>query len=368
MPIVLATRSSLLLTVLALSSAEWAGNHADDAHGQLALRYKTTALQELGAQLTREDHAEESLLTCVLQASLEIASGSCSTWLRHLRGAAAIISALRRYIRDDVVQFAAQYFSFRSTLLSTTGLGGSNEWPCEWTFGHATGAGAGTSSPIAPCPAMPWPAPGNATDTDEELMVDDHIGCPPRLVATIGELSVFTALNSALSLQAAEDVQDVMETSINIDARLHNMCFSGPEVGRDYLLKSAECFRTAARVYLRLACLHLPLVNSEIVQLQTELLRDLTCVISDRQPRRSFPMWPLFIASCVCSSDEQRDTIMHLFTVLDGQWPISNISTVWRAVSTIWKTRDLTLTSPPAAAYQDWQRIISQFGWKLALS
>lgn len=31
-------------------------------------------------------------------------------------------------------------------------------------------------------------------------------------------------------------------------------------------------------------------------------------------------MWPLFIAGCACFSDEQRKTVLGLFSILDSKW------------------------------------------------
>ncbi|KAJ9654907.1 hypothetical protein H2201_008917, partial [Coniosporium apollinis] len=153
---------------------------------------------------------------------------------------------------------------------------------------------------------------------------------------------------------------------LSIERELKDLHFETSEPDNDYLINSAQCFKLATQIYLRLVAFNGGISSEQIQTTHAKLLDELRLVIHERQRRRSFPLWLLFIAACACSEDTDRKIVMDLFFTINSKWPISNIATVLKAITTIWQGRDLGATS--SSWRQDWQETIEKFGWKLSLS
>lgn len=355
MPHILLAQGPLLSTVLAMSAAEWGQNVVTNGKDYRALsaQYKVRALGELQRSLCDGGNAEESLLTCVLMSSLEIASGSRPAWLRHLHGAVALLDSFATTIDPSVTKFALDYFRFRYILLKTTEPRPHTEQPVpadapEASYDHAMTCLVKAES------SLPFL-------DDFRTLIDEHTGCSMEVVDIINQI---TALSLAVGQNNRQETRDHLYSEGQVlEHKIRQMNLDAPS---EYLVKSAECFKIAAQIYLRLVCFDTSITHPSILEPHQDLLDLLSSTIVEGQPRRSFPMWPLFIAGCTCSSDDQRKTVLDLFTILDGQWPISNIAAVWKAVRTVWQARDLSAS--PLSCKHDWQEIIHKFGWKLALS
>jgi hypothetical protein len=321
----------LLSAVLAISAAELAQNVPNGRGYQaLSVQYKVRALHELQQALLDSQGSEGNLLTCVLLASLDIAHGSCPTWLHHLQGALALLESFGTSIDPNVADFVLQYFRFRYILMETTQPSHEDD-PYRQ--------------------AMATLARAEASLAHARKSVDEQIGCSMDLVDIINEIS-------SLSTQISKDDD---AKGKEIEQRIDRL--PPQDSADDYLSKSAESFKIATQIYLRLVCYNTPITHPSILEPHEALLLCLSDIIVEGQ-RRSFPMWPLFLAGCACSSDQQRKVVLDHFALLDSQWPISNISAVWNALKLIWHTRDLHASS----ANQDWREVVHKFGWKLSLS
>lgn len=345
LPTILLQDGPLRSTILSLSSAE----RTRDSYDRVALHYKQRALNDLQRTLSDPHHAGENLMACVLQASLEIASGSRPAWLHHLSGSLAILKAFRSFIDDEAASFALSYFYLRYNLLRTTlelspGTRPENE--------HITQLEVLTQERL-----------DNRLDQVGVSVVDKHLGCSIELLSLISRISELSA--EARTAALADGLQ---KRTFLLEHRLHNATFTCVDPDYEYLLTSAETFKLAARIYLRLVCWKICIQDEEVVRLQERLLETLACVLGETQPRRSFPMWPLFIAGCVSSQETHRKAVADMFTTINGKWPVSNISTVWRALQTIWKSRDLDASTADSTEHQDWQQVIEKFRWRLALT
>lgn len=348
-PRILQHEGPLLSTVLAMSAAEWGQNMAFDRrdYGALSMHYKVRALGELQNDLSDLHNSETNLLTCVLLASLEIAQGSRPTWLSHLQGALALLDSFGTTIDPTVAQFALQYFRFRYILMETTRQRSS---PDE-SYDQAMASLARAEESI--------PRPQSTG------LIDEQIGCSMELVEVINKISALSLLwREADGAWAKEHLQ---ARGLEIEEKIASLSAQYTNTGDEYLVKSGESFRIATYIYLRLVCYNTALTHQSILELHAELLSCLSDIIVERQARRSFPMWPLFLAGCTCSSDDERKVILNHFALLDNKWPISNISAVWNAVRTVWNTRDLISPAAPCVN-QDWREVIHKFGWKLSLS
>ncbi|VUC22007.1 unnamed protein product [Clonostachys rosea] len=354
MPRILNSQGPLQSTVLAMSAGEWRDKPV--AHGragfELSAYYKSRALGELQRSLWENQCAEENLLTCVLLASLDISHGSRATWLRHLHGAFALLEKFSPTIDPEVSTFALKYFRFRYTLLQTTHPriipacysltdSAANEMH-EMTHWFMDDLGA--------------PSSNNA--------IDEHTGCSSVIADIIAQISTLALQSNANSI-SREKIQNVAH---HLEHRLSVIGSTPPATDDAYLANSAESFRYAAHIYLLLACFDMPIKHASVIDLHHILMDYLTLIIVKDQKRRLFPMWPLFIAGCTCSCDEQRKAVIDLFTILEDQWPVSNVSAVWSVLRTIWQARDLSVACQPTTKRLDWQDIIHRFGWKLSLT
>ncbi|KAI9154890.1 hypothetical protein HJFPF1_07450 [Paramyrothecium foliicola] len=342
--------------VLAMSVMEWGlkdtGSLNDAA--MIAGQYKLRALRQLHQTLECRERAEESLLACILLASAEISQGSDAAWLQHVRGALAILDASGDKINAALAGSVLRYCQLRYVLLRTTERQ--------------------SSSHLLQKPE----SNGNerldrllltrfASDKHSRELVDPQLGCSLEMLDLICQISMIecdsTETHPSLTLRDAYHTlglsleRGILELAVVI---AHDM--------DEYLAQSSECFRIAALIYLQLAVFRTPLNNQKINMLHKTLLNYLGKVISKQcQSRRSFPMWPLFVAGCTSLLDEQRKSVLQLFELLEGKWPVSNISTVSRVLWTIWQTRDLD-ASITSCRPDDWRQTIEKFGWKLSLS
>ncbi|KAL3456157.1 fungal-specific transcription factor domain-containing protein [Aspergillus heterothallicus] len=340
-PRVLHRQGPLRYMVMALSTAEW--SQRSDPHGpsyrSISICYKIRALKELQERFSIAEHAEENLLTCLLMSSLEIAEGSQPAWLQHLQGAFALLDNFAAWINPEISTFASTYFRFRYIMMETTGPKVLNDF---WQ---------GSSS-----------APLMVIDATLHHRVEELIGCPIEVVDIINEITTFS-----ITMRSGRGILPHAQGQL-FERRLKHLALNTHRLGvNEYLLLSTDAFQTAAQIYLRLVCYKMPITDSSILQLHETLCMRLQGVIVEGGPRRSFPMWPLFIAGCTAANDAQRKIIIELFGVVNSQWPISNISAVGTAVRTIWHSRDLEFATT-SGHQQDWQDVINKFGWKLALS
>ncbi|VTO83103.1 unnamed protein product [Fusarium graminearum] len=316
---------SLLYAVLSMSAAEWSQNGSPDYSG-LSMQYKVQALHQLQQALLDSQDSEGNLLTCVLLSSLEIAHGS-SMWLHHLQGALALLESFGASIDSDVAEFVLQYFRFRYILMETT----------QPTHDDTVSQAMASLTRI------------EASLSNDRNLVDEQIGCSMELVDIINEISSLAYISKDQLYTKGQEIEQRIEEPLQDSADY-------------YLSRSAESFRIAAQIYLRFVCYDTSITHPSILELHEQLLLCLSSIIVKGQTRRSFPMWPLFLAGCACSSDQQRKVVLDHFILLDSKWPISNISAVWNALKLIWHTRDLQSTN------QDWRKVIRKFGWKLSLS
>jgi hypothetical protein len=261
----------------------------------------------------------------------------------------AILKAFGPCVDDEAASFALSYFYLRYNLLRTT-LELSPDTSPE-------------NEHIMQLEMLTQERLDNSFDEMAVSVVDKHLGCSIELLSLISQISTIS-----VEVRTGAPADGLQERTFLLEDRLHNTTFNCVDPDYEYLLTSAETFKLAARIYLRLVCWKIGIQDEEVVRLQEQLLQTLACVLGETQPRRSFPMWPLFIAGCVSSQEIHRKAVADMFTTINGKWPVSNISTVWRALQTIWKSRDLAASTADSPEHQDWQQVIGKFRWRLALT
>lgn len=346
-------RRPLLYAVLSVSANDRRGETNID-FGKLSLSYKSRALRLLRESLAEMDHASEALMTCLILCSLEIASGSRADWVRHARGAFAIINNFADVIDPQILFFVYSYFQSRAIFCLTTSSDGQLDEDM-----HA-------NTPDMHCPpSLEW-------DSDEasanRVRIQPHMGCSLGLLDIIAQTTRLVQRKrqqrqSGKNSFANEEA--IRCKAMSIRSQLESLTEENPS-GNDYLATCAECFRVAADLFLQLAC-DIPLHQISLQEKLCYLLGRIGRVVYEGQERQLFPMWPLFLAGCLSSTDEDRLRVLDYFTLLSIQWPISNIPVVREATETIWKSRDLNPDDKGRDGF-DWQMIIEQMNWKLALS
>ncbi|KAJ5559980.1 hypothetical protein N7513_002379 [Penicillium frequentans] len=292
---------------------------------------------------------------------LEIASGSVVQWTYHMKGAFKTMkfymnscsSIPRREIfSQEVLELVYTFFIEKITFLNTSttissieekqyldGLHGSTKVP----FGFPFLAGHGRMR-VNPCMGL------SLELLDIISCISDHARrrrIPGHQFD--GDRQIFETIQQRLSCIKNYEHSDNIQLM-----KLHS-----------------TAFEEATWIYLHHAINDEP-YQSDIIQ-SVHLPRIITALEQIHQAQGAllcfipYPMWPLFIASCVVQ-EEGRVKILEFFTVLKHKKPISNVPSTMSAVEAIWKNRDLSadgtskISSRHAAT---WTHVISQLGWMM---
>ena len=297
------------------------------------------------------------------------------------------LALLRKFsgsIAEDTASFATRYYVFRLILMQTTKYhpeqtDKKNALSQHYHLNSAEQSVSSTSyegdSGLIPRVLETdlsrdwdlWMRLGLVHSIDK---IDVHTGCSLRILQTIERITELTALRRqqhkfqstntctvSRFQYEAEQIKATLDTQPVVDSRNTD----------DYLCKSAESFRIATQIYFLLVRFDVSIdqaVVKDYLHCLISLFEDIVC---EGQHRRSFPMWPLFIAACVSTIDEERGLVLGFFHILSKQWPVSNVEVVMKVLETIWKARDINQQRPDDGSF-DWQLFITSHGWKLSLS
>lgn len=343
----------MLYAVLSLSANDRRAETYVD-YEKVSLSYKSQALCLLRETLADIHYANEALMTCVILCSLEIASGCRPDWVQHAQGAFAIIDSFANLIDSQILFFVYSYFRFRAVFFLTTS---SREQADDDSHNMSA----------LQCP----PEIGLDIDLSSGIRdkIQPHMGCSLSLLDIIAKTTRLVQRKRHLRQSGHSSLtceEDLRCQAMSIRSQLDSLTEENPSAS-DYLATCAECFRMAADLFLQLAC-DIPPCQLTLQEQLDRLLGRIGRVIHEGQERQLFPMWPLFLAGCLSTTDEDRLRVLDYFSVLLHQWPISNIPMVREATETIWKSRDLNVEEDQSKNGFDWQIIIEQMNWKLALS
>lgn len=321
---------------------------------KVSLSYKSQALRLLRKSLANLHYANEALMTCVILCSLEIASGCRPDWVQHAQGAFAIINSFANLLDPQILFFVYSYFRFRAVFFLTTSSREADD-------------GSHANMSALQCP----PEIGLDVDPGSDIRdkIQPHMGCSLSLLDIIAKTTRLVQQKRHLRQSGRSSLtceEDLRCQAMSIRSQLDSLTEENPSAS-DYLATCAECFRMAADLFLQLAC-DIPPCQPALQEQLDRLLGLIGRVVHEGQERQLFPMWPLFLAGCLSTTDEDRLQVLDYFSVLLHQWPISNIPMVREATETIWKSRDLNVEEDQSKNGFDWQTIIEQMNWKLALS
>ncbi|PYI02429.1 hypothetical protein BO78DRAFT_351608 [Aspergillus sclerotiicarbonarius CBS 121057] len=356
-------RRPLLYAVLSVSAndrrTETVAPHIN--YEQLALSYKSLALKSLRKSLSDVSNASEALMTCLILCTLEIASGCQPDWVRHVHGAFAIINSFSSMIDPEILFFARSYFQSRAIFFRTTGS--------HHNVSHKDPDPLANPQPdISHCMDIFSRSLNLSTSyTDERAKIQSHIGCSLSLLDIIARATDLVSQKQQLRRTGTNSFfseGEMLQRVISLRSELDSLPKEySPD--SEYLTTCGQCFRMAADLYLQLAC-DISLSQPNLQTLLGKLLDHIGQVIREDQERQLFPMWPLFLAGCLSTSDDDRVRVLDYFTYLSYSWPVSNVAIVRKATEMVWKFRDLN--PHDCGSGFDWQTIINRMNWKLSLS
>ncbi|RDW93841.1 uncharacterized protein DSM5745_01163 [Aspergillus mulundensis] len=328
----------------------------DDTHSQMPL-------VEVPSEHARTRSERDALLLLVMfHCLLEIASGSIKEWTYHMNGALMIIKLLnlrgmkqKDVFSQEVVELVYSFFLEKGTFLGTSTSTasrhaegkylGSIQWSTEvpTIFPYLAGRG---SAKIDPCMGLSF-----------ELL--DIISC-------ITDLSLRRQTGTTATTQ---EFTNLIHRLQRLEASSAYPVFIHQVSDFDIMALHASAFQSATWIYLYHALASLPYEN-EIIQkahlpvlLSTlEQIHKLHGTLLGFLP---YPMWALFIASCVVL-EEGRVQILEWFSVLNTRKPVSNVPSTLAAVKAIWKRRDLAECAAPTQEGNKgpvWMDAIGELGW-----
>ncbi|KAF6830155.1 C6 zinc finger domain protein [Colletotrichum musicola] len=386
---------SALIFPFAVSSASPALMHAllglaashrartDSAYHPVALGYSAKVIRSL--RLTLESRpsidvaaSSEVLVLMMLLCQLEIIAECDKRWVTHLRGArdlirfrrqgggAAVAASLRQQGPwERIIRFAERYFAFYDVMGRTA----CGEEPI---FGNDF-----------------WAAQG-------EDRLDPWMGCSPRLVSIIGEITELSFRYHRLGASTAEDCwRDLEAQRARLVALLQQPSLKlaaaeGEDEDEKVVRTSAEMKRLTVELYLHSALNDTspatPVIRQgvkKILGLVAELLRaDVKAGLT----------WPVFMAACQLDPTEEmewttqdfgdggsapprhaRPFVLYALDRLSDS--LSNVTRARSVIEKVWKQREAASflapersVSPGPKAFNDWARFVAPHCHNISLA
>jgi hypothetical protein len=354
--------TALRYAVLTLAAFHYPQGNVKNMH-QLALSFKHKSLklmqnhvQELlisGTGNILEYYRSEIdgvLLAMVLLCVSDITTGSTREWVTHLRGALHLIKMIEGVaFKSPSLQFAKRYFLARHAL-SCTAIDTDSYFQEKIT--------------AMAVPQLTYPLP--LERNSESIEINGYIGCSEETLTIISLITAFARRKYRIrqtSLSSLAQEESFMSMATNLSYRLESISetfIHGNETiiidefdtnqlphnlqGVSQVFLYSNLFKRATYLYLRHAGFDIPITHPNI---QEELLPDLLSLIDkvNTEERSVYPMWPLFIASSMAVTEENRRVALDQFEKLRRVWKISNVGNVGvteQAVHSIWKWYDIT--------------------------
>lgn len=329
--------------------------------------WNPTALETRGAALrcfSRCLGREALTLTCyeILSSILMLCfcdtSDNCRPdWTKHLHGANQIVNRpfLRHCLEENTTAttFIAQYFA-EQNILTYTALTPHAQ---ENTLLES---------------ALTWLRIVGKPDNE----IDCSTGCSKELMTIILEICqrIRTQAQSNSSTRLFSDstwkrstekrlqclVQVIpVQTSDPADQR-----HSHSALDSNAMFQASEIFRLAALIMLEY--LNPPTEPRDVQKYVRQIVDILGEMPIQPAGQRSSVMWPLFIASCHATKDEDRSSILQRFIRHESQKRFGNILPVRRVVEQVWKQNDLQGGNAATQTHLTRENAI-QFTWERAM-
>ncbi|PWY67386.1 hypothetical protein BO83DRAFT_429588 [Aspergillus eucalypticola CBS 122712] len=315
-------------------------------------------LQSLLDQGSWSDREMDVILGLVLMLCwFEISDHSRSSWVTHLYGFQNVMSARKkRYWKtssqhsQELLGFFDRYYVFHLVLART-----AFRWDCPRTH---------------PCPsALPSSPSSN--------VIDPYMGFSHTLLLMIDEVTDLAWQERELDIQSAYRLKHSLEvlrqTPPHADIDLH----SGQEC-----MVIAEANRLGAILLLYEICSSStstfsgpPFTTEEKCRYARQILKLIQAHKSNMRRTAVIPLWPLFLAGCCVSDDNDRVVVLQIFQEWEAIRRFGNITPAREVIEMVWRRRDLNLNAIANDAMSgetarfEWEHAMTMLGgWKLALT
>ncbi|KAE8443160.1 hypothetical protein EG329_002329 [Mollisiaceae sp. DMI_Dod_QoI] len=342
--------SPVMNAIFALSSAhlEYRGVENEEK----SLDFHNKALQGLARLIEQNEYAnrEEVLGAIMLLVYYEVLvqRGSSNIVTGHLKGAMTIMKS-GPLISTPTTIFLERAFRFYDVIA-------------------ALSLGTPPNATTQPC-STPFPAPpveGAQKQSSPLNAVDTLLGFSTDLWPIIHRLShllshresLEAAIASGETSKATVLRTELESTSQAIELALKNWkptC--APETSDEGTLKlpqstriqsilnNAEAYRHSALVYLYRTVRSHPRCHSQVQKHAHLSLEACSNVVNLAEKCQDGPMsallWPLFVAACEATSDEDRELALNAFCGTERRQGMNNIMRAWEVVQEVWRRADL---------------------------
>ncbi|KAL1305756.1 hypothetical protein AAFC00_007336 [Neodothiora populina] len=363
LPFSVTASPTVLDSLLALAACH--RSKTDNSFKPTALLLGDKVLRTLRARLTIEDPRQvavdtETLVVMMVLCQFEIVNECDKRWTVHLKGARDLIRLRREALAhwdqkpqaNDLVDFLEKYFAYQDVIGRT-----------------ACGEAAIFGNDF-------WDADTNQADA--------WLGCSPKLVATIGDITTLGrvhALNPAVSARP-----DFQHDAAAIETRLASLEQRVFDEDDDLLQTSAELKRLAAIVYFH-SSVHSATPAMPLIKETVQQILQLVYVLLSHEVTAGLT-WPVFIAAVELdtfadfewiSADEVTHDVPQyarpfiLYALDKMSVSIANISRTRSVIEKVWHAREHgTVTAHgtmgrPSSASNDWERFVAPYCANMSL-
>ncbi|KAI1652699.1 fungal-specific transcription factor domain-containing protein [Daldinia decipiens] len=392
--------STVFSAMLAVSAVKMATK--DPKFHRRALVHRHRVLVDV-KRLLESDHIDtakclEALVSVVMLCWYDISDNCKSTWISHLVGIFGLLDVcLEKNIRsadyEGILHFSQQYLMYHLIMAKSTlhvddvipsykhilsKLLGS---PATTHKGRHNTNYAGLEGPYNAASRTMSSGYGNGDSTaqlgfrlvgpsfnDELDKIDTHQGFSNRLLLIINDIcDLRDAQNSDESNHQDADTEALERRVVEIQFKLDTLTQVPPEniqvleagTNRDvqlepeelrrkleFITMTADSNRLAALLFLDETCAtHLPHIvpqcrknRSAIIQ---KTLSHVKLICETGPITAALPIWPVFVAGCMASTDDDRLQVMEIFDMFLSQKKFGSLPPALTVIKMVWRQRDL---------------------------
>ncbi|KAB8230793.1 Zn(II)2Cys6 transcription factor [Aspergillus alliaceus] len=369
----------------------------------IAMQIRQRVLRGLRQALMKETWSWEDVLVPTIFLCSSAISNSCdASWVKHLTCFRLIVKEMSHSLRSapPIPQFFISYFSAHFVLAkSLFPIDTVVEAPANLTDRRPRGQGVSWTSTKALAKVM-------MSDTLHEI--DVWNGLSNHLLLLINEILSLKEDAQTLSRQhqgmsisgivveqkrvAIENKIKALQASLatttqNLPTSSHEDSESSETTHRFHLLQStSEAYRLAACLLLSETVTpvflgytptnrYLEQIKDPVQKMQNvdHILCLANEVVSsvDYLPV-SWPLWPLFIASCCCTPEDNNNkaTALKIFHAARQKAPYENIPRAQTVIELLWQRRELQTHSDKTARIGrfEWESVLEFLGWQTSFA
>ncbi|KAI0134993.1 fungal-specific transcription factor domain-containing protein [Daldinia grandis] len=399
--------STVFSAMLAVSAVKMAAK--DPKFHRRALVHRHRVLVDV-KRLLESDHIDtakclEALVSVVMLCWYDISDNCKSTWISHLVGIFGLLDVcLEQNIRsadyEGILHFGQQYLMYHLIMAKSTlhvddvipsykhilsKLLGS---PVATRKGHNNANYAGVEGAHNVALRTVPSSYGNGDFTaqpgfrlvgpsfnDELDKIDTHQGFSNRLLLIINDIcDLRDAQNSDESNHQDADMEALERRVIEIQSKLDTLTQVPPgnihqvlEAGMDrdarvepeelrrkleFITMTADSNRLAALLFLDETCAtHLPHIVPQCRKSRSATIQKILSYVKnicETGPiTAALPIWPVFVAGCMASTDDNRLQVMEIFDKFLSQKKFGSLPPALTVIQMVWRQRDLGCDENP---------------------